>query len=80
MVHPVNLGGVKKTLHVFAQAEHSGTLLGGVTSDALKDTGAVMKHVRHYMHLRVVPLDEFAIMPNDVANTWCLYVFYFAIF
>src|SRR6185503_16476104 len=32
------------------------------------------------MHLRVVPINELAIMPNDVADAWCLYVFYFAVF
>ena len=49
-------------------------------NDALKDARAVVQNVRHHVHARVVPLDELAIVPDDVANAWSCYVFRFASF
>ncbi len=80
VVHAVDLCGVEKTLHMFAQTEDCGSLLGRITPDAFEDAGSVVQHVRHHMHPRVLPLDKLAVVPNGVDDARCLDVFNLAVF
>src|SRR5215475_15752577 len=47
-------------------AEDRLTAFGVVGADALEDTRAVVKGVREYVYLRVLPGDELAVHPNEV--------------
>ncbi len=49
---------------MFAEAENRGALLGLVAADALEDGGAVAHDVREDVDLRVVPANEFAVVPD----------------
>jgi hypothetical protein len=80
MVHAINLGGIQKPLHVLFQAEDRRPTLRVVASDTFEDARTVVENMRHHMHARVVPLNELAIMPNDIANAWSAHVFSLAIF
>ncbi len=80
MVHAIDFGRVEKALHVLAHAEDCWSLFSGVTSDAFKNTGAVVQHVRHHVHSRIIPFDKFAVMPDNVADAWCFDIFHVAVF
>src|SRR3977135_3423606 len=80
MIHSIDLGRIQKPLHVFPESKDGGAALRGVTPDTFKNAGTIMKNMRHHVHARVVPFDEFAVMPHDVANSRSAYVFRFAIF
>src|ERR1019366_8510097 len=42
IVHAIDVAGVHQALHVFAQTEDRGALLGFVAADAFKDRGAII--------------------------------------
>ena len=62
--HAIDVRGVQQALHVFAQAENRGALRGVVAADAFEDAGAVADDVREHVNLRVVPGDEFPVVPD----------------
>src|SRR4029078_13393286 len=80
VVHAINLRGVQESLHVFAETKDGWSLLGGVTTDSFKDARTVVQDMRHHVHARVVPLDKLAVMPNNVAYSWCLNILGVAVF
>src|ERR1051326_9592292 len=53
MVHAIDLRGVEKPLHVLTQTEDGRPTFGGVTTNALENTGTIMQHVRHDVNARV---------------------------
>ena len=53
-----------QALHVFAETENGGALLGFVAADAFEDGGAVADHVGEDVQFRVVPVDPFSVVPN----------------
>ena len=65
---------------VFFQAKDGWALLGGVSSDAFKNTRTVVQHVRHHVHPRIVPVDELAVMPHNVADAGCFDILDVAVF
>jgi hypothetical protein len=79
VVHPVDLGGVEEALHVFSETKDGWSLFGVITTDPFKNAGAVVQYVRHHVHLRIVPFDKFTVVPNCVADAWCLDVFNLAV-
>src|SRR5262245_6713970 len=68
MVHAKDFRGIQKALHVLAETKNRRTAFGRVTTNSFKDAGAVVQDVRHHVHARVIPFDEFAVMPNDITN------------
>ena len=80
MVHAINFGGVQKPLHVLSKTENCRSLFRCITPDALKDAGAIMENVRHHVYTCVIPLNEFSIMPNDIADTRSWHVFRLPVF
>src|SRR5208282_6825131 len=62
--HAIDVGGIEKALHVFAIAENRGALWRAVTADSLEDGGAVADDVSEDVNLRIVPIDELAVVPN----------------
>ena len=55
--HPINLCGIDQALHVFAEAEDGGALLGVVAANAFENGGAVADDVGKDVKGGVVPLD-----------------------
>jgi hypothetical protein len=55
---------VDEALHVLAEAENGGALLGVVAADALKDGGAVAHHVRKDVEGCVIPIDPLSVPPD----------------
>jgi hypothetical protein len=80
VIHPVDLGGIEQALHVFPQSKDGRASPGGVTTDALEDARTIMEHVRHDVHARLIPLDEFSVVPDFLNNRRGHYVFNFAVF
>ena len=78
MFHAVNLGRVEKALHVFAQTENRGAAFRRVAANAFEYARAVVQHVGHYVHARVVPFDELTIAPHEVTNSRSAHVSAFA--
>jgi hypothetical protein len=80
MFHPVDLCGIQKALHVFTQAKDGWPSLGRITAYSFKNTGTIVKDMRHDVDTRVVPIDELAIVPNDVRDSRGAHVFRLTIF
>ena len=78
MIHPIDFGGIQKSLHVFTQTKDSGPAFGRVTSDSFEDTRTIVQNVRHHVHARIIPFDEPAVMPYFIANARSGNVFRFA--
>src|SRR6185437_5885282 len=64
--HVVELGRLEEAVDVVEVPEHRGADLGVVAADALEDARAVVEPVREYVNLRVLPLDELAVHPDEV--------------
>src|SRR5262249_37347279 len=63
-VHAIGLRGMDEALHVFADAENRGALLGFVAADALENSRAVTYDVGKDVNPRVIPVDEFSVVPD----------------
>ena len=63
-VHPVNVRGIQQPLHVLAQAENGGTLLGVVAANAFEHARSIADHVGDHVDFGVVPGNEFPVVPN----------------
>ena len=61
---PIDLARVSKPLHVLPQAEDGRTALGGIAARALKERRAVADHVRGNVQYRIIPGNEFTVVPN----------------
>ena len=64
----VELGRLGEPVEVLLGAEDGRAALGLVGADALEDAGSVVQPVRQHVHLRVVPGDKFAVLPNQIAG------------
>src|SRR3954467_6602233 len=64
--HVVELGRLEQAVDVVEVAEDRRPDLGVVAADALEDARAVVEPVREYVNLRVLPLDELAVHPDEV--------------
>src|SRR5437660_10200931 len=51
---------------MIAMAEDRGTLVGLVRTHTLEHAGAVVKPVRQYVHLGVLPGNELSVVPDEV--------------
>ncbi len=65
----VGLGGTAQSLHVVAETEDGGALLGLVGTDPLEDAGPVMEGMGQHVHVGLRPRDHLAVHP-DVAGTF----------
>ena len=63
-IHAVDLGRIDQPLHVLDGAEDGRA--GGqlVAPYAFKDRRTVVDDVRHHVELGVIPVDEFAVVPD----------------
>ncbi len=66
--HAVDLGGVDQARHVFRQPEDAGAVGLVVAADALKDRRAVVYDVGHDVNLRLIPGDEFSVVPCSLVS------------
>src|SRR6266849_7720884 len=63
-LHAINFRGVDDTLHVLAQAEDGGALLGVVAANAFEDRGAVAHDVGEDVECGVIPVDPLSCVPD----------------
>ena len=64
--HVVELGRLEEAVEMIGVAEDGRADLGVVAAHALEDAGAVVQAVREYVDLRVLPVDELAVHPDEV--------------
>src|SRR6266404_4005209 len=63
-IHAINFRGIAQPLHVLAETEDRGTLLGFVAANAFEHGRAVAHDVREDVQLGIVPLDPFSVVPD----------------
>ena len=67
IVHVVELGRPEQPLDVLGVAEHRRADLGVVAAHALEDARAVVQTMGEHVDLGVLPGDELAVHPDEVA-------------
>src|SRR5262249_47954974 len=62
----VELGGLREPIEVVLMAKDRRPALGVVAADPLEDPCAVVEPVREHVHIRLVPPDELAVLPDQL--------------
>src|SRR6266404_4788781 len=63
-LHAIDFRGVDEALHVFAETENGGALLGFVAANAFKDRGGVADDMGEDVECGVIPVDPFSVVPD----------------
>src|SRR6202008_3437642 len=63
-LNAVDMRGIQEPLHVLAIPENCGALGRLIAADPLKNSRAVAHHMCKDVNFRVIPVDEFAVMPD----------------
>src|SRR6185369_12678300 len=74
-VHSVDLCRIDQTLHMFGKAKDRRALRRVVTADAFENTRPVIDRMGHHMNTCVIPVDQFAVLPNLGRDIHCCNVF-----
>ena len=64
----INLDRVDQAPHVLAQAEDGGAFRRAIAADAFEGRRAELHRVTEHVHLCVFPLDEFAVLPDEIGR------------